>query len=112
MIEQLRLQVSTSTREPAVCLVETDPKRLSESGSDENHLDRIAYVGDGNFFGHGRFRITAAVRPTSDGNARLRLTTRVEGFDAGYRNLRSTGLIERAAFDRLEEILGVAHLDP
>ena len=102
----MELELASDTRQDNACLIESDVRRLSESGPPVNHLRDVAYVGNQNFFSHGRFAFTVAVGQNSAGNTRVRITTRVEGYDAGYQNLRSTGLLESTAFDHLTAELG------
>lgn len=103
---RLGLQTETVTRESDACLVETDYRRLAGGEAPHEQLREVSYTTGGEFFSHGRFLVTASVRELPEG-ARVRLTTRIEGFDAGYRVLRSTGVIEEVLFDAIHEILGV-----
>lgn len=106
-IAALDLAVDEITRDDAHCLVQTVLQRLSERGDDVNHLDKVAYVTPGDAFAHGRYTVTASVGQARDDLARVRLTTRIEGYDAGYRLLRSRGILEQAFFDHLRESIGV-----
>lgn len=92
----------------AACLVQTEHRRLPESGDSFNYLDKVAYVGPADFFSHGRVAVTTSVRAAAGELTRVRLTTRIEGYDAGYRLLRSRGLIEEALFARIEQMLDVS----
>lgn len=103
----LGLVVAAITRDETTCLVQTDRLRLSEAGDDINHLGKIAYVTAGESFAHGRYSVTVNAAPAAAGLTRVRLTTRIEGYDSGYRLLRSRGIVEQAIFDHLQATLGV-----
>lgn len=69
-------------------------------------LDEVAYVTDN--LSRGRYHLTLSARPTSSGDTRIRISTRIEGYDGGsYRLLRSRGLIERTLTERVTEVLEV-----
>ncbi len=100
----LGLTIANTVAERTACLSETEHLRLSDTGDAINHLDEVAYVGNQNFFSHGRYLLAVSARPGPQGVS-VRVTSRIEGYDAGYRLLRSTGLIEQTFFDRLSEQL-------
>lgn len=104
----LELVVDERTDEDDSCLLQTEHRRLPETGGPVNSLRSVALVAATDDFTHGRYLVTASVRPVAGDLTRVRLTTRIEGYDAGYRLLRSRGLIEDALFERLQAQLGVA----
>ena len=106
-LDGLDMEIASVAREEDACLVETEFRRLGESDESYEKLDRVAYAANAAFFSHGRFLVTGSVRETAAGS-RLRLTTRIEGFDAGYKLLRSTGVIEEMLFDRVGAAVGAA----
>jgi hypothetical protein len=106
----LELDVTEVSREEGACLLETAYRRLGESGERHESLRDVAYVTGADYFGHGRFLVTATVR-TATSATRIRLTTRIEGFDAGYRSLRSSGVIEQELFDRIALEAGAEPID-
>lgn len=97
---ELDLEAEAVTIEADACLVETGYRRLTGGDDPLEQLREVAHTAGGDFFSHGRFLVTASVRELDEGS-RIRLTTRIEGFDAGYRVLRSTGLIEEELFERI-----------
>ncbi len=99
------------TLEADACLLESAHIELTDTGDPIDHLDEVAYVGNPNPFSSARYKITATVRPTTQGNVRVHLATRIEGFDGDYRVLRSRGLIERTVVERLAELLGVKPIE-
>ena len=103
----LEMEIASVTREENACLVESEFRRLDESKASYEKLDRVAYATNPAFFSHGRYLITGSVREASTGS-RLRLTIRIEGFDAGYKLLRSTGVIEEMLFERIGTAVGTA----
>ena len=94
------------------CLFESAYLTLESSGRGITRLDDVAYVGTASVFSRGRYKLTVSARPTTDGNTRLRLTTRIEGFDGDYRVLRSRGLIERTIVERITTVMDVEPVDP
>lgn len=111
VLGSLDLELLEDTGEDAACVLETDYKRLTETGGNIERLDDVAYLGNQGFFAHGRYLVTATMRATSEGS-RIRVTVRIEGYDGGYRQLRSRGLIERAVFERLADNLGIELSEP
>jgi len=106
-IRLLGTALEENTVERDACLFESAHIQLTGSGDPINHLDEVAYLGNQNAFSRGRYVITASVRPTAQGNTRVHLALRIEGFDGDYRVLRSRGLIERTVIERLTDLLGV-----
>jgi hypothetical protein len=86
------------------CLFESAYIDLNEQGGPISHLDEVAYVGT-QALTRGRYLVTASVRPTTSGNSRVRLTTRIEAFDGAYRVVRSRGLLERTIIVRLGDLM-------
>lgn len=111
-IRLLGTALEEDTVERDACLFESAHIELTGVGDPINHLDEVAYLGNQNSFSRGHYVITATVRPTAQGNTRVHLTTRIEGFDGDYRVLRSRGLIERTVINRLSKLLGVEPIDP
>jgi len=92
--------------EGSACLFESGYIDLTNAGDSVNHLDEVAYLGNQGL-SRGRYLITASARPTTEGDSRLRLTTRIEGYDGAYRLLRSRGLIEWTFVQRMSDLLQV-----
>ena len=111
VITALPMSITADNRQDDSCLIETDYRRINDTGEELDRLRDVAYVGNQNFFSHGRFLLTVAIRSTGETTVRVRITSRIEGYDAGYQHLRSTGQIENAVFDRLSEELGSDPLD-
>ena len=98
--------VLDETVEPDACLFESSQIPLGSTGTAVQQLDEVAYVPQGSMRG-GRYQITASARPTSTGDTRMRISTRIEGLDGNYQVLRSRGLIERTLIERITDVLGV-----
>jgi len=104
--------LDTETIVQESCLFETAAITLTNTGDPVNRLDEVAYLGNQNSFSRGRYYVTASARPTTvEGNTRVRLTTRIEGYDGDFRLLRSRGLIERTIIEQLGELLGVRPIE-
>jgi len=107
----LGTMLQQDTVERDACLFESAQIELTGSGDPVTRLEEVAYVGSPSPFSRGRYVITASVRLTAQGNTRVHLATRIEGFNAEYRVVRSRGLIERTVIERLAELLGVEPID-
>lgn len=111
VLEWLGLDAEETMRRDDACVLETDYQRLGSGPADFDRVQDVAYVTGADLFSHGRYLLSASIREDEDGNSRVRFTARIEGYDAGYRTVRSNGTIETAAFERLTELLGTGPLE-
>lgn len=111
VLAELELAAEESMRSEKACLLETDYQRLGSGPADFDRVQDVAHVGGADLFSHGRYLLTASIREDAEGNTRVRFTARIEGYDAGYRTVRSNGTIETEAFERLSRRLGTEPLD-
>lgn len=110
VFEALGLEVTETMRREQACVLETGYARLDAPDDPFEHLRDVGHVSAADTFLHGRYLLTASIRQTARGNTRVRLTSRVEGYEGSYRTVRSNGTIERVAFERLSERLGTEPL--
>lgn len=111
VLEELGLDGKATMRREQACILESDYQRLGTGPAGFDRLQDVAYVGGADLFSHGRYLLTASIREGDDGNARVRFTARIEGYDGGYRTVRSNGAVEKDAFERLSRRLGIDPLD-
>ncbi|MFQ5743592.1 MAG: hypothetical protein ACE5HV_08385 [Acidobacteriota bacterium] len=107
------IQEANFEEENGAGLLTTDFKVLSDQGDKINHLKKVAYAQGASFIG-GRYALTVTVREVRGGLSRIKVVARIEGYlgeDYGYQVLRSTGLLEEAVFNRINERLGTTPVD-
>lgn len=102
VLAEMTLPVASETPEATGCSIATEYKDISNRGDRLDHLREVAIIGNQGSFSHGRFLLTVTVKETSPSSTSVRVSSRIEGYEASYQMLRTSGLIEATVFTKLD----------
>lgn len=102
VLADMKLAVASETPEATGCSIATEYKDISNRGDRLDHLREVAIIGNQGSFSHGRFLLTVTVKETSPSSTSVRVNSRIEGYEASYQVLRTSGLIEATVFTKLD----------